>query len=137
MCDVSDFDKSVESAAIDDVATALYEIDGAIREARNLTYCGACGKGFPNAHLDHKCLRDEFAMAALPQLMAGAQAMVVGGLQFRDEVTADDIRKAIAGDAYHYADAMLEARKPRATDDKIAAALADAAQARIAEMKKT
>jgi len=93
--------------------------------------CGLCGfqcraivipskvEGEPDTILDvdHKCLRDEFAMAALATI-------------------APDHVDFMADRAYQIADAMLAARKSKATDAKIAAALADAAQARVEGMKK-
>lgn len=98
------------------VERSLSEIS---RATSNRHYCGACSKGFPNSSIDHKCLRDEFAMAALASLD-------------RTTLTSEDM----ATMAYGIADCMLAARKAKATDAKIAEALADTAQARVERMPK-
>jgi len=107
---VSAFEESL-IASIDEIAHACHDIADTADQIRE--------QGEPIvADIEHtKTLRDEFAMAAL----ATIEPDHVGFMADR---------------AYQIADAMLAARKAKATDAKIAEALADAAQARVEGMKK-
>lgn len=83
--------------------------------------CGICGQTFVTFatevepgkyHLhapDHRCLRDEFAMAALTGILAYSyNCPGKGNFHTNSDMPAN------ADYAYRVADAMLEARKPKA-----------------------